>query len=156
MNIRKDSSLVIEDNVTLNSRNNGYHINVHAPVKIYADKPRAKTFINENTRIHGTCVHAYQLMHIGRSCLSAANYQIMDSSGHDLSFPDTERRIFTKGKIKLVIIEDNVWIGANTLILPGVKIGAGSVIAADSVITKDISPFVVAGVNPAKIVNNFT
>ncbi len=52
-----------------------------------------------------------------------------------------------------VEIGDDVWIGARSVILPGVKIGTGSIIAVGSVVTKDVEPFsIVAGV-PAKLVN---
>lgn len=51
-----------------------------------------------------------------------------------------------------VTIEDNVWIGANVTILPGVVVGRGSVIAAGSVVTKSVPPnSLVAGV-PAKVI----
>lgn len=51
-----------------------------------------------------------------------------------------------------IIIEENVWIGANVTILPGVKIGRFSVVAAGSVVTADVMPFtLVAGV-PAKLI----
>ena len=53
---------------------------------------------------------------------------------------------------KKVIIEDDVWIGARSVILPGIKIGTGSIIAVRSVVTKDVEPLsIVAGV-PAKLV----
>ncbi|KKN50694.1 hypothetical protein LCGC14_0630030 [marine sediment metagenome] len=55
-------------------------------------------------------------------------------------------------KIKQVIIEDDVWIGARSVILPGVKIGTGSIIGVGSVVTKNIEPYsIVAGV-PAKLI----
>ena len=50
-----------------------------------------------------------------------------------------------------VIIEDDVWIGANSVILPGVTIGLGAVIGAGSVVTKDIPAFAIAVGNPAKV-----
>jgi maltose O-acetyltransferase len=53
--------------------------------------------------------------------------------------------------VKDVYIERNVWIGADVSIMPGVKIGEGSIVAACSVITKDIPPFALVGGNPAKI-----
>ncbi|RKD25322.1 maltose O-acetyltransferase [Caminicella sporogenes DSM 14501] len=53
---------------------------------------------------------------------------------------------------ELVEIEDDVWIGARAIILPGVKIGKGSVIAAGAVVTKDVPPYAVVGGNPAKII----
>jgi maltose O-acetyltransferase len=53
---------------------------------------------------------------------------------------------------KPVIIEDDVWIGAAAIILPGVTIGKGSVIGAGSVVTKDVPSGVVVAGNPAKII----
>ncbi len=57
------------------------------------------------------------------------------------NFSDTERRIDEQGvSTKPVVIEDDIWIGANAVILPGVRIGCHSVIAAGSVVTKDVPP----------------
>ena len=55
-----------------------------------------------------------------------------------------------------VVIEDNVWIGGNVVILPGVTIGEGSVIAAGSIVTRDIPPRVVAGGNPCRVIRPLT
>ncbi|EPM5659285.1 acyltransferase [Vibrio parahaemolyticus] len=128
---------------------------MHSPIKLYADRKGAIIRIGANTRIHGTCIHAYESITIGKNCLIAANCQIFDGSGHDLSFSDVENRINTRGVSKPVLIEDNVWIGINSIILPGVTIGNGSVIAANSVVTKDIPPMVLAGGNPAKIIKRY-
>jgi acetyltransferase-like isoleucine patch superfamily enzyme len=89
---------------------------------------------------------------VGRRCLIAANCQIIDGSGHDLSFENVENRINTKGSARPIIIEDDVWIGAQTIVLPGVRIGKGSVIGAGSVVTRDVPPFTVAAGNPAKVI----
>jgi acetyltransferase-like isoleucine patch superfamily enzyme len=86
--------------------------------------------------------------------LIAANCQIFDGNGHDISFPDVGNRINTTGASKPIVIEDNVWIGANSIILPGVTIGRGSVISANSVVTKDVPPMVIAGGNPAIIIKD--
>jgi acetyltransferase-like isoleucine patch superfamily enzyme len=152
IDIKKGARLVIGNNVTLNSRNRGYHINMHSPVKLFADGPGAEIRIGDNTRIHGTCIHATRSITVGRNCLIAGNCQLMDGSGHDLSFSSVENRINTKGISKPIVIEDNVWIGANSIILPGVRIGNGSVIAAGSIVTRDIPPMVVAGGNPARVI----
>lgn len=53
--------------------------------------------------------------------------------------------------IKPVSVGDNVWIGGNVIILPGVSIGEGSIAAAGSVLVKNIPPFCVVGGNPAKV-----
>ena len=51
-----------------------------------------------------------------------------------------------------IIIEDDVWIGANSIILSGVTVKKGSIIGAGSVVTKDIPPYSIVGGNPAKII----
>ena len=50
-----------------------------------------------------------------------------------------------------MIICDDVWIGANTIVLPGVKINSHSIVAAGSVVTKDVPQFSIVGWVPAKI-----
>lgn len=57
--------------------------------------------------------------------------------------------IYSKGNI---VIEDDVWIGANCIILSGVTIGRGSVIGAGSIVTKDIPNYSIVGGNPAKVI----
>jgi len=52
----------------------------------------------------------------------------------------------------IILIGDDVWIGIDSLILSGISIGRGAVIAARSVITKDIPPYAIVGGNPAKII----
>ncbi len=155
IDIRDNCRLIINDNVTLTSRNEGYHLNMHSPVKLMADRDNAVIYIGENTRIHGSCIHAYKSISIGKNCLVAANCQIIDGNGHDLSFANIENRINTKGIAKKIVIEDNVWIGTNSIILPGVTIGMGSVISANSVVHKNIPSMVVAGGNPAVIIKEY-
>lgn len=71
-------------------------------------------------------------------------------SGMNHSFKDTSKRIDEqKVTTSLIIIEDDVWIGANAVILAGVKIGKHSVIGAGSIVTKDIPAYSVAVGNPA-------
>ncbi|MFI8577868.1 CatB-related O-acetyltransferase [Rossellomorea aquimaris] len=62
---------------------------------------------------------------------------------------DLENDIYTKGKI---IIEEDVWVGSNSAILSGVKIGRGSIIGAGSVITKDIPRYSIVAGNPATLI----
>lgn len=51
-----------------------------------------------------------------------------------------------------VLIEDDVWIGANVIILPGVKISKGSIIGAGSVVTKNVPEYAIVGGNPARVI----
>ena len=156
IDIKRGSRLYLGSDITLNSKNRDYHINLHSPVKLFAEGEGAEIRIGDKTRIHGTCIHALESVVIGKGCLIAGNCHIIDNNGHDLSFPDVEERINTKGCSKPVVIEDYVWIGANSVVLPGVTIGKGSVISANSVVVKDIPPMVVAGGNPATIIKEYS
>lgn len=53
-----------------------------------------------------------------------------------------------------VIIEDDVWIGTRETILPGVKIGKGSILGAGCVVTKDVKPYSIMGGNPARLIRS--
>lgn len=53
---------------------------------------------------------------------------------------------------KPVVLEENVWIGHSAIILPGVTLGEGSVVAAGALVTKNVPPYAVVGGNPAKII----
>lgn len=64
--------------------------------------------------------------------------------------PDPENRSATYGRP--VVIDDKVWIGINATILPGVKIGYGAIIGANSVVTKDVPPMTVVAGNPARTI----
>lgn|SRR5574344_167033 len=74
-------------------------------------------------------------------------------TGLNHNFSETDKRIDEQGVgTKQVIIGDDVWIGANAVVLPGVTVGSHCVIAAGSVVTKDVpSHTIVAGV-PAKVI----
>lgn len=70
-------------------------------------------------------------------------------------FDDPDLSIKEQGvKREFVKIEDDCWIAANTIILAGVTIGRGSVIAAGSVVTKDVPPYSIVGGVPAKVIKN--
>lgn len=70
-------------------------------------------------------------------------------------FTDHEKRIDEQGvTVSQVTVSDDVWIGANAVVLPGVTIGSHSVVAAGAVVTHDVPAYsLVAGV-PAKVIKN--
>jgi len=55
-------------------------------------------------------------------------------------------------RVSPIVIEDDVWLGGNVVVCPGVTIGAGSIIGAGSVVTRDVPPGVIAVGNPARVV----
>ena len=96
------------------------------------------TYLNRNT-----VVVAKKLIEIGRNCRIAWDVVIMDSDLHPLPGKELES--------KEIMIEDEVWIGCRCIILKGIRIGTGAVIAAGAVVTKDVPPHTVVGGVPARI-----
>lgn len=90
---------------------------------------------------------------IGDNCLTGKWVTISDNnhgttSLEDLSLPPLKRNVVSKGP---VIIGNNVWIGDKATILGGVIIGDGAVVAANSVVTKDVPAYSVVAGNPARV-----
>ena len=73
------------------------------------------------------------------------------------NFSDTTQRIDQQGiTTRPVVISDDVWIGANAVILPGVTIGQHAVVAAGAVVTKDVPPYSVVGGVPATVLKKIS
>ncbi len=89
---------------------------------------------------------------IGSHCFIGPNCG-MYTANHPLLASERNRGL---EKASPIIIEDDVWIGADVTILPGVRIGKGSVIGAKSVVTKDIPSNVIAAGNPCQILRAIT
>jgi maltose O-acetyltransferase len=72
------------------------------------------------------------------------------------AFSDPERPMNEQGAAEVapVTIEDDVWIGMATIILPGVTIGTGAVVGAGSVVTRSIPPYAVSAGNPARVIRD--
>ena len=125
---------------------------VHGSLSIYSD---ADISINENAVLeigsgfinHGARIHCFNRIKIGYHVYIGDDVAIRDSDGHQI--------IDSQKPMTLPIeIENHVWIGAKATIIKGVTIGEGSVVAAGSVVTKDVPAHsLVAGV-PAKVVKD--
>ena len=91
------------------------------------------------------------LVKIGKNVMMGVDCLII-SQNHmfaNLSIPMREQGFHSP---EPVIIEDDVWIGSRVTILPGVKIGYGSIVGAAAVVSKDVEPLTIVGGNPAKII----
>jgi maltose O-acetyltransferase len=103
----------------------------------------SRTFIN-----YGCSISAAELVRIGPRCNIGSHVIIMDNDFHSL---DPEHRLDIPPSAP-IIVEENVWIGVRATVLRGVTIGAGSVVAAGSVVTKDVPPRTLVGGLPAKVI----
>ncbi len=108
-----------------------------------------KTFFNINCIINASVGGTIE---IGSNCLFGPNV-VVHSSNHryaDITIPINEQG-HTCADIH---IEDNVWLGANVIVLAGVTIGEGAVIAAGAVVTQDVPKLAIVGGVPAKFIKS--
>jgi acetyltransferase-like isoleucine patch superfamily enzyme len=76
--------------------------------------------------------------------VNLSGFSFFISQEHDVNDP------FGHTTLSKIVIEDDVWIATNSTILPGVRVGRGAVIAAGSLVTKDVPAYTVVAGNPAK------
>jgi len=106
-------------------------------------------YVGDNVRISEN-VKIRRNTFIGNDVMIAPGVHIITvNHGYDLL--DLPMRL-QKEKEELVEIGDDVWIGTNAIILPGIKIASHAIVAAGAVVTKDVPEFAVVGGNPAKII----
>jgi carbonic anhydrase/acetyltransferase-like protein (isoleucine patch superfamily) len=78
-------------------------------------------------------------------------------AGQSHRYDDPSKPLLEQGYVtKPVVIEDDVWIGANCVVLPGVRIGRKAVIGAGSVVTREIPPLCLAVGNPARVIKRYS
>jgi acetyltransferase-like isoleucine patch superfamily enzyme len=123
----------------------GSNVRIHFPLKI---EGKHNVSIGNNSGI-GTFCHIWGAggVKIGNDVMIAAHCCIT-SQGHDIS----SEKLCEKIICKKIVIEDDVWLGYNVIVLPGVTIGKGSVIGAGSVVTSNIPPYSIAVGNPARVI----
>lgn len=126
-----DSRSIIEPKVYLS---NGQGINIGVNCRI-----NENVFIQEAT--------------IGDNVLIAPNCAILSVS-HNHSLIDVPIVDQGDSEANPPIIGNNVWLGRNVIVMPGVNIGEGSIVGAGAVVTKDVPPFVVVGGVPAKLIKS--
>lgn len=94
---------------------------------------------------HGATLYAQQSVTIGSHVLVGDHVAVWDTDFHALEADAVPR-------VAPVVIEDNVWLARLAVVLPGVRIGHGSVVAAAAIVTRDVPPGVLVAGNPARVV----
>mgnify|MGYP000338593685 CR=1 FL=1 len=93
-------------------------------------------------------------LHIGSDVMMGPDVIILTST-HEISrtdIPMREQMGGTGKEDRTVVIGDDVWIGTRVIILPGVKIGSGAVIAAGAVVSRNVPDFAIVGGVPARVI----
>jgi acetyltransferase-like isoleucine patch superfamily enzyme len=121
----------------------------------------SKISLGSNTSIQDRCIIVGDV-EIGRYCLFSLN--VLASSGRhyyelkpEYYIKDQDLLVdndveLSKAHSRKIIIEDDCWLGINVAVMPGVKIGKGSVIGSNSVITKSVEPYSIMAGSPAKLI----
>jgi len=109
--------------------------------------------IGNNVGLNGTVIVARSKVSIGSHTMIAPNVIIMDHNGHN-PWPFADRWK-VQDEPKAINIGNNVWIGMNCLILKGVTINDGAVIAAGSIVTDDVAENSLSAGNPAIYIKKY-
>lgn len=133
------STLYFGDNAVLKI-NGRFAMHGHSSIMVHTN---ATLEIGDNTYLNGGSIDCSEGIYIGNDCAIADGVQIMDNSWHAVNGASQKQE---------VRIGNKVWIATNALIMPGVTIGDGAIIAAGAVVTKDVpARCMVAGV-PATVI----
>jgi len=126
--------------------------------------PRGRVSIGSFTVLNGTYVICDDRIDIGDHCLLSWGVVITDSWSDQHASPATRRSALIEtandrmrhppstGAPRAVVVEDNVWVGFDAVILPGVTLGRGCVVACKSVVYDDVPPYAVVAGDPARII----
>ncbi|MFZ3071584.1 MAG: acyltransferase [Anaerolineaceae bacterium] len=140
--------LLIGNNVSL-----GFNLagSLGNPILLQPREQNAEIILGENCAIMNGCeLIACKTITIGKNTLIGPSTIIYDSDFHGVS-PEQRN---TPGKSAPVVIEENVWIGARTIILKGVHIGANAVIAAGCVVSNNVPAGMIVAGNPMSVVGS--
>lgn len=144
--------LIIGDNFKCNNKVTSNSIGLIQPCVFNISSSGSRIIIGNNVGISGSTINATTTITIGDNVLIGSGCLITDTDSHPLHWEDRleERNELTRRSP--ITIEEDVFIGARSIILKGVTIGKGAVVGAGSVVSKDIPPFAIVCGNPAKVV----
>lgn len=148
----KGSRMEVGEGVIFNSRASRNTLEARGPNIIKLLSNSASLLVGDDTGITSATISVVRQITIGKRVLIGSGVMITDSDHHLVSPLRVEDRRHSpfppSSETDAVIIEDDVFIGARSIVLKGVTIGKGSVIGAASVVTRSIPPGVIAAGNP--------
>ncbi len=142
---------IIEEDVRINSRLRNNPIGGQTYTSIYV-RNNATVKIGKGTGISNSSIFADNKIEIGSFTKIGGGVKIYDTDFHSLNYTNRMDKRTDRAPSSPVVIGDNVFIGAQSIILKGVTIGNRAIIGAGSVVTKDIPNDEIWGGNPAKFI----
>lgn len=155
----KNGKIIIGNKVVLNSDFINSNTSLTTAVK-FVTGTNGIIRVGNNCDLNGTCMVAYDEIEIGNNCQFASSSIISDTDFHPV---DKEARLaqmqglpFSHDKVnkKKIKIGNNVWLGWGAIVLKGVHIGDNSIVAAGSVVVKNVPENVIVTGNPASPIKN--
>lgn len=149
-----NGEIKIGNNFKCNNKVKSNSIGLIQPCIFNISTANSRIIIGDNVGISGSTINATTTITIGNNVMIGSGCLITDTDSHPLHWEDrlNERNNLT---VKVpIVIKDNVFIGARSIILKGVTIGEGAVVGAGSVVSKDVPPYTVVCGNPAKIIKS--
>jgi acetyltransferase-like isoleucine patch superfamily enzyme len=128
---------------------------------LVAERTGAQIVVGRNTFIGNSLLASAKRIEIGDDVLISWGCNIVDHNSHAILWPQRRDDVkdWYQGKknwmpvvVKPVRICDKSWIGLNVIILKGVEVGEGAIVAAGSVVIKNVPPWTIVGGNPAKVI----
>jgi acetyltransferase-like isoleucine patch superfamily enzyme len=125
------------------------------------DRPQATIRIGDRCFIGKSHLVAAESIEIGNDVIMSWGITVVDHNSHAVDWRDRQgdvldwhqgKKDWAHVRVTPVKIESNVWIGFNAVILKGVTIGHGAVVAAGAIVTKDVAPGTMVAGNPAKTI----
>jgi acetyltransferase-like isoleucine patch superfamily enzyme len=147
----RQSRMCFGSNLQLRSLGRANPLGINHPVFLATLYENSCLEIGDDFAMSGGAICVAEKVKIGHRVALGANSTIADTDFHPLD-PVLRRQSAEKGKSAPVLIEDDVFIGMNSVILKGVTIGRGSVIGAGSIVTKNVPPFAIVAGNPAQVI----
>lgn len=151
--VHPNSEIKIGKNVVF--RSSEYSNTIGLKQKCYLSTgSEGRIIIGNDCGFSGTVISAVTSIVIGDRVLCGANVTICDSDRHSI---DSELRFRgDTGKAAQINISNDVWIGMNSVLMKGVSIGDGSVVAANSVVTRNVPSGVIVAGSPARVVKRLS
>jgi acetyltransferase-like isoleucine patch superfamily enzyme len=147
-------SICLGSRITLCSDSAHTALGVARPVILRTLLPGARLTIGDDCGLSGTVICAAQSITIGRRCLFGADVMVVDTDFHPVAPAQGRRNApLERAARAAVVVGDDVFIGARSIILKGVTIGAGAVVGAGSVVVSDIPSNAVAAGSPARVLS---
>ena len=150
--IAKDAKIKIGRDFLCNSGER-YAIDINRSAKICV-QPYAELIIGKHSGMTNSVIQCHKKIVIGDYVNIGAGCMIFDTNFHSTDWHIRENRVedANEAKTSPVSIGDHVFVGTRSIICKGVNIGEKSLIAAGSVVTKDIPPYCIAGGNPCRVI----